>query len=53
MLAEREWGGLDGVRHAYPHLSAEQVADALAYYLEHRDVIDGYIQENAEGDGAP
>src|ERR1700719_4066575 len=28
MLAEREWGGVDGVLYAYPHLTAEQVADA-------------------------
>lgn len=50
MLAEREWGGVDGVQYAYPHLSAEQIADALAYYLEYRDEIDRYIQENADGD---
>ena len=48
MLAEREWGGVDGVLYAYPHLTAEQVADALAFYLEHRDGIDRYIREQAD-----
>jgi len=48
MLAEREWGGVDGVLYAYPHLTAEQVADALAFYLEHRDEIDRYIREQAD-----
>jgi uncharacterized protein (DUF433 family) len=52
MLAEREWGGVDGVLYAYPQLTAEQVADALAFYLEHRDVIDRYIRAQAD-DGAP
>lgn len=45
VLAEREWGGVDGALYAYPQLSAEQVADALAYYLAHRDEIDQYIWE--------
>jgi uncharacterized protein (DUF433 family) len=49
IVAEREWGGVDGVVYAYPHLTAEQVADALAYYLEHRDEIDRYLQEQADG----
>jgi uncharacterized protein (DUF433 family) len=52
MLAEREWGCVDGVLYAYPHLTAEQVADALAFYLEHQDEIDRYIQEQADDDGS-
>ena len=48
MLAEREWGGVDGVLYAYPQLTAEQVADALAFYLEHREEIDQYIREQAD-----
>ncbi len=48
MLAEREWGGVDGVLYAYPQLTAEQVADALAFYLEHREEIDRYIREQAD-----
>ena len=31
-----------------PHLTAEQVADALAFYLEHQDEIERYIQEQAD-----
>lgn len=49
VLAEREWGGVDGVQYAYPHLRAEDVADALAYYLEHREEIEGYITRNGDG----
>jgi uncharacterized protein (DUF433 family) len=45
VLAEREYGGVDGVRAAYPELSGEDVADALAYYLEHRDEVDAFITE--------
>jgi len=44
VLVEREYSGVDGVRFAYPQLTAEEVADALAYYLEHRDQIDRFIQ---------
>lgn len=45
VLTEREYGGVDGVRSAYPQLSAEDVADALAYYLEHREEVDAFIAE--------
>jgi uncharacterized protein (DUF433 family) len=45
VLAEREYGGVDGVRAAYPQLSAEDVADALAYYVEHREEVDTFIAE--------
>jgi len=48
VLAEREWGGVDGVLYAYPQLTAEQVADALAFYLEHREETDQYIREQAD-----
>ena len=48
VVAEREWGGVDGVRYAYPHLTGDQIADALAYYLEHRGEIDRYLRENAD-----
>lgn len=56
VLAEREYGGVDGVRYAYPRLTAEDVADALAYYLEHRREVDAFIavltDESPLGDGA-
>jgi uncharacterized protein (DUF433 family) len=45
VLVERELGGVDGVRSEYPPLSAEDVADALAYYIEHRDEVDAFIAE--------
>ncbi len=48
VLAEREWGGVDGVLYAYPQLIAEQVADALAFYLEHQEEIDQYIREQVD-----
>lgn len=37
------------VLFAYPHLTVEQVADALAYSLEHRDEIDCYVLEQISG----
>lgn len=45
VLAEREYGGVDGVRAAYPRLSAEDVADALAYYVENRVEIDAIVAD--------
>jgi uncharacterized protein (DUF433 family) len=48
VLAEREWGGVDGVRSAYPGLAAEDVADALAYYEARQDAIDGYMRDYAD-----
>lgn len=56
VLVERELGGVDGVRHEYPQLSAEDVADALAYYIEHRTEVDAFIAELTEespADDAP
>ena len=45
ILVVREYGGVDAVRDAYPHLTAEDVADALAYYVLHRDEVDRHIAE--------
>jgi uncharacterized protein (DUF433 family) len=36
------------VLYAYPRLSAEQVADALPFLVEHREEIDRYIREQAD-----
>lgn len=33
---------------ALPHLSFRQLCDALCYYGEHREEIDGIIRENEE-----
>ncbi len=40
VIAACEYGRVDGVLDAYPHLTAEDVADALVYYLLHRDEVD-------------
>lgn len=45
VLAARQTGTLGGVLYDFPHLSAEDVADALAYAQHHRDEIDALIQE--------
>ena len=46
VLASREFGGLDGVREAYPQLTADEVAEALAFYRSHAAEIDRSIQAN-------
>jgi uncharacterized protein (DUF433 family) len=51
VLAARETGGLSGVLSDFPHLSAEDVADALVYYERHRAEIDRLIDGPAS-DGA-
>jgi uncharacterized protein (DUF433 family) len=35
----------DGISESFPALSLEQIYGAIAFYLAHRDVIDGYLQE--------
>jgi uncharacterized protein (DUF433 family) len=45
VIAALECGGVDGVREDYPQLSAEEVADALAYYLLHREEVDADIAD--------
>lgn len=45
VIAAREYSGVDGVRDAYPQLTAEDVADALAYYLLHREDVDRHIAD--------
>jgi uncharacterized protein (DUF433 family) len=52
VLAAREAGGLAGVLDDFPHLSAEDVADALAYYERHRDLVDALIRELGDDAGA-
>ena len=46
VLASREFGGPDGVREAYPQLTAGNVADALAFYEAHSEEVDAHIQAN-------
>ena len=50
VLAARATGCLDGVLYDYPHLTAEDVADALSYYEHHREEIDRLIREFGDGD---
>lgn len=35
----------DGIAESFPALSLEQVYGAVAFYLAHRETIDGYLQE--------
>ena len=50
VLAEREFGGISGVLTAYPHLSAADVNDALAFYQANRAEIDERIRVNLAED---
>ena len=34
------------IPHHYPHLTVAQVFDALSYYSDHTDEINGYIEKN-------
>ncbi len=44
----RQYGTVEGVLNAYPHLTAAQVHDALSYYYDHVAEIDTYSQANLE-----
>lgn len=41
------------VLKAYPHITLEDLREALRYYASHRDLIDHYIAQNEDEDGAP
>lgn len=47
VLAAREGAGVDDIRTDFPHLSAEDVADALAFYVQHRAKIDQHLDTAA------
>ena len=47
VLAAMEGEGVDGIVYDFPHLTAEDVADALAFYLQNREEIDGIIKQYA------
>src|SRR3954453_1276467 len=47
VLAAMEGEGVDGIRQDFPHLSAEDVADALAFYLQNRAEVDRIIEQSA------
>ncbi len=44
----RHYGTVEGVLHAYPHVTAAQVHDALSYYYDHAAEIEGHIQAHGE-----
>jgi uncharacterized protein (DUF433 family) len=48
VLAAQEGEGVDGLLQDFPHLTAEDVADALAFYLQNRDEIDRLIAEEVD-----
>ncbi len=50
VLAAREGLGGDGILYDFPHLTAQDVADALAYDVQHREEVDRMADEYARGD---
>ncbi|MEW5873379.1 MAG: DUF433 domain-containing protein [Chloroflexota bacterium] len=42
----REGDSVEDILHAYPHLSAAAVHDAISYYLDHRAEIEKEIMAN-------
>lgn len=43
------WKGgdsVDDILHAFPHLKASQVHDAISYYLDHQQEVDGEIAQS-------
>ncbi len=44
VLAAQAGDGVDSIRDAYPHLTADDVADALIFYIQNRQEIDGIIE---------
>lgn len=51
IVIEYEYLGrtIDEIIDAHPYLSLAQVHDALSYYYENREAIDGEIREKVEG----
>lgn len=47
VLVAQEGDGVDGILEGFPHLTAEDVADALAFYLQNREEIDRIIDQYA------
>jgi uncharacterized protein (DUF433 family) len=44
----RQYGTIEGVLNACPHLTAAQVHDALSFYYDHSAEVDAWIREHAE-----
>jgi uncharacterized protein (DUF433 family) len=49
VLAAREGLGADAILYEFPHLTAHDVADALAYYVQHREEVDQLADAYARG----
>jgi len=47
VLVAEEGEGVDGILRDFPHLTAEDVADALAFYIQNREEIDRIIEQSA------
>ncbi len=45
VLSAQGGDGISGMLAAYPHLTVEDVADALAFYLQNRAEIDGILEQ--------
>ena len=48
VLAAQAGDGVDGILKGYPHLTPEDVADALAFYLQNRAEIDQIIARSVD-----
>lgn len=44
---DRLYRDVERILRALPHLTREQIQDALAYYADHSEEIDSYIERNA------
>ncbi len=51
VLYFRAYRDIDRIRQAVPHISADAIKEALAYYEAHREEIDRYIAEDEAEDG--
>jgi uncharacterized protein (DUF433 family) len=48
VVAAQAGDGVEGILAGYPHLTAADVADALAYYVQNREEIDRLIAEEVD-----
>ena len=49
VVAWREYGNIATLLEAYPRLSADDIAEALAYYEAHRQEVDERIRAQLDG----
>lgn len=53
VLFRYDYGSVEEVLRALPHITVADVETALQFYREHRDEINVYIAENNEGEYIP